>query len=137
MITFSKREDYGMILMTELVSEFGKRLIPLSLVAKKHSIPLLFLRNIASDLRQAGFIKAVEGKNGGYALAKNPSTIQFGKVMEVLAKKSLFSCCRNTKDGKCKAELCRHGFSPRRLANEFFEGVYKKSFAEIVALPRR
>lgn len=125
-----------MILITELLENFEKKLISLSVVAKKHGIPVFFLRNIASDLRRAGFIKASEGKNGGYGLSKNPSTIQFGKVMEVLAQKPLFSCCQNTKDGKCKAELCRHGFSPRRLANEFFEGIYNKTLEEIVHHPR-
>lgn len=132
MILFSKREDYGMMLMTELLNEFGKRLIPLSEVSKNHEIPLLFLRNIASDLRKAGFIRAVEGKKGGYKLARNPNEIQFGQVLETLRKKPLFSCCQDTKDGRCSASLCSHGFSPRRLTNEFFEGIYHKSFAEVV-----
>ena len=133
MITFSKREDFGMILMIELGSSFNKKqIVPLSLVSKKHNVPLFFLRNIASDLRRAGFIRAIEGKNGGYILAKDPSRIQFGKVIEALAKKPLFSCCRNTKNGRCSVDLCPHGFSPRRLANEFFESIYKKSFAEVV-----
>ena len=122
--------------MTELLKEFGVRIVPLSQVSKAHHIPLFFLRNIAADLRRAGFIKAIEGKNGGYSLAKDPSSIQFGKVIEVLAKKPLFSCCRNTKDGRCRVDLCKHGFSPRRLANEFFKSIYNKNLAEIIHHPR-
>lgn len=132
MITVSKREDYGIMLVTELVDNFDKRLIPLSQVAKKHKIPLFFLRNIAHDLRLAKIIDAVEGKNGGYKLAKDPKEIMFGQVLEILSKKPLFSCCQKTSDGKCHKSLCPHGFSPRRLANEFLEGVYKKTFKEVV-----
>lgn len=122
-----------MILMTEFVKEFGNRLVPLSEISRMHNIPLLFLRNIAADLRRAGFIKAVEGKNGGYALAKNPKEIQFGKVIEVLSKRPVFSCCQETNDGRCHVNLCPHGFSPRRIANEFLESVYDKSFVEVVS----
>ena len=133
MITFSKREDYGMMLMTELFQNFGKKLVPLSEIAQKHTISLFFLRNIASDLRKAGFIKAAEGKNGGYTFSTNPKNIQFGKIIEVLARRPLFSCCQNTADGKCHVNLCPHGFSPRRLTNQFLEGIYDKSLSEVVS----
>lgn len=132
MIRFSKREDYGVVLISGLAKNFGKRLTPLSEIAKEHKIPLLFLRNIASDLRKAGLIKAVEGKNGGYTLVKNPQEIQLGEILEILTKKSLFSCCQDTKNNRCCADICPHGLSPRRLANEFFGVIYKKTLAEVV-----
>lgn len=131
MIRFSKREDYGVVLMADLLKNFEKRLIPLSEIAQKHKIPLLFLRNIAADLRKTGLISAVEGKNGGYKLAKNPSNIQLGKIIQALSKKSIFSCCQETSDGRCKVVSCPHGFSLRRLNNEFLETVSRKSLKEI------
>lgn len=118
--------------MTELLKAKERRVVPLSYVAKTHYIPLLFLRNIANDLRSAGLIKALEGKKGGYTFAKDPKTITFGEVLEVLSCKPIFSCCQNTKDGHCHVNLCPHGFSPRRLANEFLKKIYTKSLAEVV-----
>lgn len=127
MIRFSKREDNAIILVSELVKQFGKRLVSLSEVATKHNISVLFLRNIASDLRAAGLIEAVEGKNGGYKLKKAPNQMQLGEVISAVSKQPIFSCCQNTKDGKCRANTCPHGFSLRRAHNEFLENLVEKT----------
>lgn len=123
MIRFSKREDYAVVLIDELVKEYKKRLVPLSEVSKKHNIPLLFLRNIANTLRRTGIVEAVEGKYGGYKLARHPSQMQVGDVLKALSSEPLFSCCQNTIDGKCHVKLCPHGFSLRRLTNKFVQSV--------------
>ncbi|MBI2074337.1 MAG: Rrf2 family transcriptional regulator [Candidatus Levybacteria bacterium] len=123
MIRFSKKEDYAIILINKLVQNYKKRLVPLSEVAREHKLPLLFLRNIASDLRKSGLIVAVEGKSGGYKLSKHPSNIEVGEVITALTKNPLFSCCQNTKDGKCAASTCPHGFSLRRLSNTILEKI--------------
>ncbi len=127
MIRFSKREDDAVILIGELVKQFGKRVVSLSEVAKKHNISVLFLRNIAADLRKADLIEAVEGKNGGYKLKKAPDQMQLGEIISAVSKQSIFSCCQNTKDGKCSANACPHGFSLRRAHNTFLETLVKKT----------
>lgn len=92
----SKKEDYGVILISELGKNYGKGFLSLSEIGKMHNIPILFLRNIASDLRKSGLITATEGKSGGYKLTKSPDKIQIGEVIRVLSKKPIFSCCQNT-----------------------------------------
>lgn len=132
MVTVSKREDYGIALMVDLFKNFGKRLVPLSEIAKTHSISLLFLRNIAADLRKSGLIMAVEGRKGGYKLSKNPKDIQFGDVLRSLWRKPIFSCCQNTPDGRCHISSCPHGFSLRRLNNEFLEDICNLSLRRVL-----
>lgn len=131
MIRFSKREDYGIVLMSKLCQSYGRKLTPLSEIAREYKISILFLRNIARDLRKVGLISAVEGKNGGYKLTKNPKDIQLGEIIQALSKKPIFSCCQETFDGRCKVAPCPHGFSLRRLNNEFLETVSRKSLKEI------
>ncbi len=131
MIRFSRSEDYAIILVNELANYFGERYVSLSDIAKKNNLSILFLRNIAQDLRRVHIIEAVEGKNGGYKLAKHPSKILLGKIIEAVAKKPLFSCCQNTRDGKCRAHACPHGFSLRRLNNEFIEKIYKLNLNQL------
>lgn len=131
MIRFSKREDYAVILVDTLAQNFDKRFVPLSEVARRYRISLLFLRNIALDLRRAGLITAIEGKKGGYKLTKHPRDIRLGEVMKAFVKEQpLFSCCQNTTDGKCSISSCPHGFSLRRLSNEFMEKIANLSLAE-------
>ena len=122
MIRFSRREDYAVILISKLAQNYNKRLVPLSEVAKEHKISLFFLRNVAAELRLAGLVKAAEGKNGGYTLSKKPRHIYFGEIIKALSKEPIFSCCQETKDGKCAAS-CPHGFSLRRLNNAFLENI--------------
>ena len=47
MLRFSKRENYATILISELYTDINKKFIPLSQIAQKHGISILFLRNIA------------------------------------------------------------------------------------------
>lgn len=131
MIRFAKSEDYALILVQSLTKEYKKRLVPLSEIAKKYSLSLLFLRNIAASLKRAGFITAVEGKKGGYKLVKDPQSIQLGNIIEASSKKTFFSCCQKTKDGKCQAKTCPHGFSLRRLQNQFLKQIYAIKLSEV------
>lgn len=131
MIRFSRSEDYAVILVNELVSRFEQRLVSLSEVARKHNLSILFLRNIAQDLRRASIIEAMEGKNGGYKLVRHPSKIQLGNIIEAVVKRPLFSCCQDTRDGKCHANKCSHGFSLRRLSNEFLEKIYHLNLSQL------
>lgn len=131
MIRFSRKEDYGVLLISELVKNYNKRLVPLSIIAKKHKISLLFLRNVASDLRLAGLITAVEGKHGGYKVSKDPKTIYFGEIMQAFSKEPVFSCCQDTKDGKCKGS-CPHGFSLSRLNNIFLEKMARLTLDKLM-----
>lgn len=121
MIGFAKSEDYGIILVHKLANEYNKRVVPLSEIARENKLSILFLRKIANDLLHAEVIEAVEGKKGGYRLAKNPKNIRIGQIIQAVSHKPLFSCCQNTADGKCHAHSCPHGFSLRRLHNQFLE----------------
>lgn len=135
MIRFSRREDYAVILINKLAENYQKRLIPLSEVAAEYSISLLFLRNLANELRNAGFIKATEGKNGGYFLTKDPKVIKMGEILGIFSKNKLMECC--PKDGKnkrvCpKQEYCITGNVWRKLNKEFIDKVYNLTLKEFM-----
>lgn len=137
MIRLSRREDYALILVNALVKDFGKRLVPLSEVAKEYELSVLFLRNLASDLRGAGVIKAVEGKNGGYYLAKEPKDITMGDVLRVFAKEQSLMCCESGDKANHKRVCpqkghCVAGNVWRRLNKELMDKVYNLSLQEFL-----
>lgn len=51
-------------------------------ISEEMSVPRDYLIQLALRLRNAGIIKAQPGKNGGYALAKKPSSITIGQIMD-------------------------------------------------------
>lgn len=137
MIKFSRREDYAVILVNKLAKEYQKRLVPLSEVAREYNISVLFLRNLANDLRVAGIIKAIEGKSGGYYIEKNPKQIKMGDILKVFSKESIFQCCPTGSKSKnkrhCpKEDFCEAGNIWRQLNKEFLEKIYNLSLQEFM-----
>lgn len=139
MIRFSRREDYAVILVNSLAVSYGKRLVPLSEIAKHYNISVLFLRNLAAELRQVGMIKAVEGKHGGYYLQKHPKDIKVGDVLQVFSKKPMLLCCSYGREKtKCPKETyCEPGHIWRRLNKEFLDKIYKLSLTEFMSYKSR
>lgn len=50
-------------------------------ISEEMSIPRDYLIQLALKLRNAGLVKARPGKNGGYVLAKKPSDITVGQIL--------------------------------------------------------
>lgn len=137
MIRLSKREDYAIILINELAKNYNKRLVPLSEIASGYSISVLFLRNLAYDMKNEGVIKAVEGKAGGYYLAKDPSKLKMGDVLRIFSKNQLVECCDTPGSGKharvCpKQDRCITGNVWRKLNKEFIDKIYDLSVKDFM-----
>ena len=134
MIRFSKSEDYVILLLNALTINYKKRLVPLSKVARDYHIPLLFLRNIANVLMRAGFIKAVEGKKGGYQLAKSPKDITLGNVLRSFSHKPLLASCSDDSPACVCGDnsVCSTGTAWRRVNQKFLESVSHISLGEFV-----
>lgn len=137
MIRFSRREDYAVILVTTLAQSYSKRLVSLSEIAKSYKLSLLFLRNVANDLRSKGVVQAVEGKKGGYELSKSPKTLKMGEVLKAFSTEPLLQCCsafsiENAKS-RCPQEgFCRAGYIWRKLNREFLEKISSLSIDEFM-----
>ena len=51
-------------------------------ISEEMAVPRDYLIQLALRLRNAGLIKARPGKNGGYVLAKDPSEITVGQILD-------------------------------------------------------
>lgn len=131
MLSLSKREDYAILFVTSLAQQYGKKPVPLSAISRLSDISLPFLRQIALDLRHAGLLKAVEGKNGGYQLAKEPNKISLGDVIEAVDKKELISCCDPRGNHVCSC----HGeeeYLWRKLNRHYVKNYYRITFDRLM-----
>ena len=53
-------------------------------IVQLEHVPKHYAQQILMKLRQAGLVKSIRGTEGGFALAKAPSTISIGQVVRVL-----------------------------------------------------
>lgn len=138
MIRLSRREDYAVILVNKLATSYNKRLIPLSEIAKEYHISVLFLRNLAFELKNAGLIKASEGKKGGYTLSKDPKKLRIGDVLRVISQKPMLPCCSfGMGRTSCpKESICEPGHIWRKLHQEFLDKIYSLSLDEFMHYKR-
>lgn len=57
-----------------------------SAIATRQSIPAPYLEKLLIELRQAGLVLSVRGAQGGYKLARSPSQISLGQILEAVGE---------------------------------------------------
>jgi Rrf2 family cysteine metabolism transcriptional repressor len=77
----TNKSEYALLALVSLARRFNKDLVPGDALAKEQEIPKRFLQQILFSLKQGGFVRAVKGSSGGYALARAPQTIMIADVV--------------------------------------------------------
>lgn len=80
----STRSRYGARAMLELAFHYGDGPILVKDIAKSQEISKRYLEHLIVSLQAAGLVKTFRGKKGGCILAKPPSEIKLGEVVEAL-----------------------------------------------------
>jgi Rrf2 family cysteine metabolism transcriptional repressor len=83
-LVLSQKSHYAVRAVFELAKRQGSRPVKASQVAEAEHIPLRFLEHILNQLRQAGIIESVRGKEGGYLLSRASKDISVGDVIRVI-----------------------------------------------------
>lgn len=85
-LQISAASHYGLLLLESLADHYAKG-EPLSLHAVAQEKKILsegYLEEIILPLRKAKLVESVRGRNGGYRLTKDPTTITIYSVLEIL-----------------------------------------------------
>ena len=80
----TKRGEYAIKTLLALSFSYGERTINLREIAKQEKISYKFLEQIMILLKKAGLIQSVQGKYGGYSLARSPKEITLGQVIRTI-----------------------------------------------------
>jgi Rrf2 family protein len=80
----SQRSQYAVRAVFELAKREGSGPVKAAQVAEAQFIPGRFLENILGQLRQAGIVESVRGKDGGYRLRRRPQQITVGQVVRIM-----------------------------------------------------
>lgn len=85
MLMISTKGDYGMRAAIDLARNYDTgEPVQVKDIADRQDIPKDYLSLIMVDLRKSGLVDSVRGPRGGYRLARPPSKISMGEVLEVL-----------------------------------------------------
>jgi Rrf2 family protein len=83
-VNISAKADYAMrALLLLAVDETGKP-VKGQVLAETQGIPLKFLENILSELRNAGIVATQRGAEGGYWLARKPSDVTMAELIRAV-----------------------------------------------------
>jgi Rrf2 family protein len=80
----SRRSEYGLRALVDLIRHDGHGPIPLAALARRNNLPPKFLEQIMARLKQAGIVRTTLGAHGGYAMAEDPATVSIGRVIRLL-----------------------------------------------------
>jgi Rrf2 family protein len=83
-LVLSQKSQYAVRAVFELAKRHGSGPVKAARVAEAQYIPVRFLENILNQLRQAGIIESVRGKEGGYRLSRPPRDISVGEVIRLI-----------------------------------------------------
>ena len=90
--------DYAIRIVCYLAAQ--RQMISTSELSQKLSVPSSYIPKITKKLKQAGIIKACEGINGGYQIAKQPENISLRDVISCTESTMAISRCLE-KGGGC------------------------------------
>lgn len=95
----STKGRYALRLMIRVAQSGVGGKVSLREVAEREDISLKYLEQLARPLMQAGLLRSVRGKGGGYALAKEAVAIKAGDVLRAVEGTTAPVACIDLEEG--------------------------------------
>jgi len=100
----SKKGEYALrsLINLGIAAEVGRKLVQVSELADTEQLPVKFLEQIMSALKEAKLVTSARGKFGGYRLAKPAKKITIGEVVRLIdGPLAPIGCVSQTAYEKC------------------------------------
>ncbi len=99
----SQRTRYTIRALLHLADRFGEGPVQLSEIARAQNLPPKFLTVILSQMRRAGLVETMRGREGGYWLARQPEEISYGEIVRLTrGSLGLLPCASRLAYEKCE-----------------------------------
>jgi Rrf2 family iron-sulfur cluster assembly transcriptional regulator len=92
-VIFSKRCEYGLQAVLYLAADSNGKVISADDISRKLNIPKEFVSKILQNLTDSGIITSKKGKNGGFALARDPQKIRMLDIVAAIDGLDMFNNC--------------------------------------------
>ena len=84
MIHLSTKSEYAIKALVRLALADGSAPVTARDIVAFTGVPPKFLEQVMHDLRQAGLVESQRGKGGGYVIARDPATVSFADVIDLI-----------------------------------------------------
>jgi Rrf2 family protein len=117
MLKLTRRSDYGLIALRHLANQQVGSACSTKEIAGTYGLPVEMLAKILQKLTKKGLLVSQYGTNGGYALARNPSSISAFEVIYAIEGPVFITSC-STERGACDQSSKCVVREPLRHVNE-------------------
>lgn len=123
----STKGRYALRIMIDLAEHNRENYLPLKDIAKRQSISEKYLESIIKILVQAGFVKGLRGKGGGYRLVRDPNTYTVGSILKLTEGSLAPVACLECRPNNCERfKTCKTlpmWQKLDRIIDDYFEGI--------------
>ena len=137
----SRRSEYGLRALIDLVRHEGEGPIPLTSLATRNRLPQKFLEQIMATLKHAGIVRTTLGTHGGYAIAVQPAAVSIGRIIRLLdGALAPLSCVSLRYYERCSCPdeaTCGLRDTMIDVRDAMLEVLDKETLAELAARPGR
>ena len=104
MLKISKSVEYSIFALKQIYNNKSSNLLIARDIAEKENIPTELVAKLLQKMKKNGILESVQGKFGGYSLAKNPAEITLFEVIEAIdVDVQITEClCENATEENCK-----------------------------------
>jgi len=106
MLKLSKKSDYGLIAMRHLASKDTGGSCNTREIAKAYGIPSELLAKVLQKLAKNGLLISQHGVEGGYTLARHPSSVTAFDVIRAIDGPLLITSCVTARGECSQASTC-------------------------------
>ncbi|WP_036222734.1 RrF2 family transcriptional regulator [Mesoaciditoga lauensis] len=142
MLDLSTKSAYATRAVYELSRAWNKGIKKLTLkeIVEKQDVPSDYMEKLLFNLKKVGIVKTIRGKNGGYALNKEPSEIRISDVVLALENPIKRLNCIHTKNNgkRCNNfEECSIKYIWEEAYNAMVNTFSKYTFQDLVEMEKR
>lgn len=80
------RGHYSVKALLDLTLQPNYQPTSVKAIASRQDIPAPYLEKLLIELRKAGLVKSIRGSQGGYQLARQPSQISLGQILDAVGE---------------------------------------------------
>jgi Rrf2 family protein len=135
----SQRTRYTIRALLHLADRYGEGPVQLAEIAQMQNLPPKFLTVILSQMRRAGIVETLRGREGGYWLARPPDQISYGDIVRLTrGSLGLLPCASRLAHQPCRncitEDRCRLHRAMLRVRDETARILDGLSLADPVSL---
>lgn len=141
MLDLSTKSSYATRAVYELARAWNKGIEKLTLkeIVSKQDVPLDYMEKLLFQLKKGGIVTTIRGKNGGYALAKEPCEIKISDIVTLMENPTKrLNCLEKEKPQRCDIfDYCMIKYVWNDAYTAMTKALSKYSFQDLVEMENK